>query len=89
LRFATQPFTIRRSLFSRCARGRNPRSIIRPTTFGKKERWSCRPALTGSDDKTGGATGLELDADGAIEELDDATWELRWQRLRELGGPPE
>jgi hypothetical protein len=34
------------------------------------------------------ATGLELDAGGAVVELDAAAWERRWRRLQELGGPP-
>jgi WD40 repeat protein len=33
-------------------------------------------------------TGMELDADGSIRELDAATWQQRRQRLHELGGPP-
>jgi WD40 repeat protein/serine/threonine protein kinase len=33
-------------------------------------------------------TGLELDADGVVHELDDAAWKQRRQRLVELGGPP-
>jgi eukaryotic-like serine/threonine-protein kinase len=34
------------------------------------------------------ATGLELDAEGVVHELDDAAREQRRQRLQELGGPP-
>jgi WD40 repeat protein len=34
------------------------------------------------------ATGLELDAGGAVVELDAKTWRERWQHLQELGGPP-
>src|SRR5262245_32356113 len=33
-------------------------------------------------------TGLELDAGGAVVELDAAAWRQRRERLRELGGPP-
>jgi WD40 repeat protein len=34
-------------------------------------------------------TGLELDAGGAVEELDGRTWHERWQRLQDLGGAPQ
>jgi len=34
-------------------------------------------------------SGLELDADGAINNLDAATIEERQRRLQELGGPPK
>jgi WD40 repeat protein/tRNA A-37 threonylcarbamoyl transferase component Bud32 len=33
-------------------------------------------------------TGLELDASGAVVELDAETWRQRWERLQELGGRP-
>jgi WD40 repeat protein len=33
-------------------------------------------------------TGRELDAGGAVVELDWKTWQQRWQRLQKLGGPP-
>jgi WD40 repeat protein len=32
--------------------------------------------------------GLELDAGGAVVELDAKTWRERWERLQKLGGPP-
>jgi hypothetical protein len=34
------------------------------------------------------ATGLELDKNGAVIELDAKTWRERWERLQKLGGPP-
>ena len=33
-------------------------------------------------------TGLELDAGGAVVDLDAPTWRQRWERLQRLGGPP-
>jgi hypothetical protein len=33
-------------------------------------------------------TGLELDAGGAVVELDAKTWRERGDRLQKLGGPP-
>jgi hypothetical protein len=33
-------------------------------------------------------TARELDAGGEIADLDAKTWQLRWQRLQKLGGPP-
>jgi WD40 repeat protein len=33
-------------------------------------------------------TGLELDASGAVVELDAETWRERWDRLQKLGGQP-
>jgi hypothetical protein len=34
------------------------------------------------------ATGLELDAGGAVIELDAKAWRERWDRLQKLGGLP-
>jgi hypothetical protein len=34
------------------------------------------------------ATGLELDAGGAVIDLDARAWRERWNRLQKLGGPP-
>jgi WD40 repeat protein len=32
--------------------------------------------------------GMELDAGGAVVQLDAKTWRERWERLQQLGGPP-
>jgi hypothetical protein len=54
--------------------------------------WQLPEALAGSPERIRvwieTLTGTELDAGGAVEDLDAKAWKERYERLQKLGGPP-
>jgi WD40 repeat protein len=62
------------------------------TTMHRAQLWAVPVPVPGEAERlrlwVEVSTGLELDASGAVVELDSATWQQRRQRLERLGGPP-
>jgi WD40 repeat protein len=68
------------------------KAVLTASSHGA-ELWAVPAPVVGDADRirlwVEVATGLELDATGAVVELDAETWRQRCERLQELGGGPQ
>jgi WD40 repeat protein/serine/threonine protein kinase len=72
--------------------GPDGRTVLTGTKDGTARLWQAPVPVAGPAERFGlwaqVLTGMELDAQGVLHDLDAATWCQRRGRLEELGGPP-